>query len=377
MTARKQDENGYIIIKDNPISRVGVFQYLGRDVGDDDPNRVVNVYRPADALADPECIESFKLIPIVDDHDMLGPTQDGYLAPEKKGVHGTVGEAVDFRDGVLYANLKIFSETLANLIKKGKKDLSIGYRCAYEKASGVFAGQSYDYIQRSLRGNHLALVDQARCDVAVLDHKFAFDSLELDLTQKENEMNIEELKKAKEAADAKNVELQAALDAANAETAKLKKAAQDAEEAEKKKKEEEEAAAAEDADEEGKEEKKEMEDMKKSMDSMAKDLKAAQDTIAAMQKDAVKTVMDSISKRDALAKDLAVHIGTFDHSSKTLDEVAKYGIEKLKITCEEGQERAALDGFLQAKKQAPAFTAKDSRGTKSSELNSYFANEGA
>ena len=49
----------------------------------------------------------------------------------------------------------------------------------YEKASGIFDGQMYDYIQRNLRGNHLALVDAARCDVAVLDNHMAFDHFDL------------------------------------------------------------------------------------------------------------------------------------------------------------------------------------------------------
>lgn len=48
MTARQEDQNGYITIENNPISRSGVFQYLGRNVGDADPDRIVNVYRPAE-----------------------------------------------------------------------------------------------------------------------------------------------------------------------------------------------------------------------------------------------------------------------------------------------------------------------------------------
>ena len=90
MTSRKLDENGYISIAANPISRVGVFEYLGSSLpGAEDPNKVYKVYRPEDALNNEETLESFKLVPIVDDHEWLG--QEGTPA-EQHGVHGSTGK---------------------------------------------------------------------------------------------------------------------------------------------------------------------------------------------------------------------------------------------------------------------------------------------
>ncbi len=99
-----------------------MFQYLGRSIGAPEPDKIYNVYRPAEEFT-PETLESFKLIPIVNDHTMLGPPEAGLVPAEEKGVHGTTGEDVVFEDGVLYAPLRIFSETLSRMIESGKTAL--------------------------------------------------------------------------------------------------------------------------------------------------------------------------------------------------------------------------------------------------------------
>ena len=126
MTAQERDQNGYITIERNPISRVGVFPYLGKNISTEcEPEKIYSVYRPAEELADPEAMKSFELVPLINDHVMLGA---GFTPAEEKGIQGTTGEKLVFEDGVLYAPLKIFSETLKNLIASGKKALSLGYR---------------------------------------------------------------------------------------------------------------------------------------------------------------------------------------------------------------------------------------------------------
>lgn len=343
-SAQIVDENNFVTIENNPISRSGVFQYMGSSIGGDaEPGKIYNVYRPDEELADPECIESFKLLPLIDDHTMLGSAKDGFVPPERKGVHGTTGDRVDFRNGVLYSNLKIFSETLRKLIADGKKDLSLGYRCLYEKASGTYAGQSYDYIQRSLRGNHIALVDQARCDVAVLDGKqmtldnfdFNHEDMKMPMTADEAEKEIARLKKITEDQKA-TLDASSAKDAEEEEKAKKEKEAKDAEEAEKKDKEAKDAEEA----------KKKDDDDKKGMDAAIAPLKAE---IEALKKGGMKQLMGEINARNTLADKVAKHVGTFDHAEMTVDEVAAYGIDKLKIKCEKGHERAALDGYLQGR----------------------------
>jgi hypothetical protein len=368
-SARQEDINGYITIEKNPISRSGVFQYLGRSIGAPEPDKIYNVYRPAEEFT-PETLESFKLIPIVNDHTMLGPEDKGFVPAEEKGVHGTTGEDVVFENNVLYAPLRIFSETLSKMIESGKTALSLGYRCIYEKMSGIFDGQQYDYIQRNLRGNHLALVDAARCDVAVLDNHMAFDHFDLALDNS----------KEKTMADEKNDDVESRLK--KAEDWIAGRMAKDAEE-EKTKKECEDAAAkdkaAKDAEEKEKEEKKaedkkakdEDEEKKEEKESMdAAELKRVSAELSSLKNSVHKTVLSEISRRDALAAQLSQHIGTFDHADKTLDEVTEYGISKLGIACPKGHEETALNAYFAGKKASPVGFALDSR-KKSGEIDAY------
>lgn len=82
------------------------------------------------------------------------------------------------------------------------------------------------------------------------------------------------------------------------------------------------------------------------MDAAAKKIEAMDAEIQGLKKNGMKALLSEVSKRDALASKLVPHIGVFDHSDKTLDEVASYGVEKLKITCPKGHEQTALDAFL-------------------------------
>lgn len=363
-SARVIDQNDYLAIEKNPVSREGVFPYYGKMIGADEPDRIYYVYRPASELMDEEAIKSFQTIPIIDDHEMLGDPSKGFTAPEDKEMHGTTGETVFFENGVLYANLKIFSQRLRKLIEQGKKDLSLGYRAVYEKAEGYFQGQKYDFIQRRLRGNHLALVDEGRSAVSVLDeadYKFTSDNLDLKIETKEKVMeptanNSEAMTLDKLAEIVTG--LVAKVDA-------LAPAAKDEADEKKDEKEtkDEKADEKETKDEDDKKEEKETAD--------AADVKALRSEMEAMKKNGIKSLLSEIGQRDALVAKLTPIIGTFDHADKTLSEVAAYGAEKvgLKVTPENAA--AALDGFLAAKKADGNVTfAMDSKA-KMPELDAY------
>ena len=179
MDKKEIDHNDYWYIKDNPLSKVGVFPYLGRQISADlEPDKIYQVLRPEEELNSQETLDSFKLVPIVDDHTMLG-TKPGMMPAEEKGVHGVIGDDVYYKDGIIYGDLKIFSESLKEEIENGKKELSMGYFCDYELSDGKFNGEPYQAIQRNLRINHVALVDEGRmgADVRVMDRQITFDSI--------------------------------------------------------------------------------------------------------------------------------------------------------------------------------------------------------
>ena len=327
MTKRIKDDNGWFEVKSNPISKEGVFQYSGAQIGAD-PMRIYNVYRPADELNSPETLKSFELLPLINDHVMLGSAAEGLTPAEQKGIEGMIGQEVYFQDGILYANIKILSENLAGVIAAGKKQLSAGYRCVYDLVSGVWNGQPYDAVQRNIRGNHLALVQEGRMgpDVAVLDHMtFTFDAKEL--------LMPTELQEMKTALDAMETKLKAAMD--TIEEMKEKKAADEAEEAEKKKAEDE-AEAEKKAEDEAA---MAGEGEKNGMDA------ALRAEFEEFKKNGLKAMVGEVAARDDLAKRVSAHIGVFDHADKTLAEVVKYAADKLGVAAE----KSAVEAFLKGR----------------------------
>lgn len=329
MDAREYDTNGWFEIKNNPISKAGIFPYSGRQLGltGADADRIFQVLRPPEELADPECIESFKLLPWIDDHVMLGPVAqemtDRAVPAEKKGVGGVIGECVFFKDGVLYGNIKAFSSTLAALISAGKRELSAGYRCIYDVTAGVWNGLRYDAIQRKIRGNHLALVTEGRMgpDVAVMDHfTFTFDTKELEI------MAEEEKKEAPAPVDLAAVLKQLETLAPQVEQlmsfmGKMKPL--------------EEAEHGQSLD-------------KEVTPPVKKEDEAGEGTPAGSGMDE-RDFIARIAKRDTLAEKISQHVGAFDHKSMTLDDVVGYGCDKLGIKAEKPLQAAMLEGYLQAK----------------------------
>lgn len=177
------DKNDFWFIQKNPITKVGVFPYLGKQISQDcEPNKIYYVLRPKEELFKKETLDSLKLLPLVDEHTMLGKD---FTPAEEKGIDGVLGEQVVHDSDTIYTDIKIYSEEMKDLIRNGKKELSLGYLCSYDKAEGTYKGQRYDYIQRNIIGNHLALVDKGRMgsDVRVYDSKdggvFAMDSIEI------------------------------------------------------------------------------------------------------------------------------------------------------------------------------------------------------
>lgn len=358
-SARTYDLNGWFEVADNPISREGIFPYSGAQVGHPDRDRIFRVYRPAEELSAPDALASFRLMPIIDDHTMLG---EGHTPAEDVGVAGVIGENVKFDRGVMTANLKIFSKALAQKIKNGKTELSCGYRCVYDFTPGVWNGQPYDVIQRQIRANHLALVDEGRMgpEVSILDQMtFTVDA-------KETTPVDEELKKAMEAMAAKIAELEAKIDGAAAKVGDEE--TPPAPEVKAEEVEDEETPPAEEVeDEDDKEKAAADEDGKTGMDAVMKainKLSKRVDKLASRPAMDEKTVMEVTAKKAALVDRLKPHVGVFDHSAMTLDDVAKYGVKKLNIKTPAGSEAIALDAYLQARPVAIVHTTAADSATK-------------
>ena len=333
-TQRVEDFNGWFEVARNPISKVGVFPYLGSSLGPDmikeqnlDPEKVYMVFRSAEELAKPEFLLSCTLIPWINDHTMLGSDDKGYTRPEEKGIGGVTGEQVlfDANDETVYSNIKLFSEAHKNEVANGKRELSLGYQCAYEWKPGEYNGEKYDLIQRNLRGNHLASVDDGRMgpSVAVLDHNDIKGASAMDEIQKLLAALAEAIAKLVPSTDPEKVvvEDEEEVKATDEEVV----AAKDEDDAAK-------AAAAADADVPAKDE--------------------APVTVEAMDAAVNSRVLaqfKALQAGDALAKKLKPHVGVFDHSGKTEAQIAAYGVKKLGLNVDKGTEVSSLKGWLIAK----------------------------
>ena len=181
------DKSEFWYIKDNPITKTGVFPYLGAQIGQPDlePNKIYYVLRPAEELFKPETVESFNGLPITIEHAMLGPEAQGLTKPEDKGIDGVTLESAHSQGDKLLNNIRLFSEQIKDAVNSGKKELSAGYYCDFIPESGTYNGQHYDFVQRNIFGNHIALVDKGRSgsDIRVMDNaikgRIVYDTMDL------------------------------------------------------------------------------------------------------------------------------------------------------------------------------------------------------
>ena len=421
---RSYDWNGFMEVKANPISKIGVFPYLGSEIpGAPDPEKVYQVYRPAEELSNPATIDSFRNKPLLDDHEIIGIHG---MPAERKGIQGTIGEKVYFESPYLLGNIVVHSSAAQTLIKNGKTELSPCYGCDWVEESGVFEGKEYQYVQRNLRANHLALVDEGRTgpDVAVQDHrKFTLDSAEL-LPMEFTPEQLAQLKAliaemmgtktgdedpvkdpAKDedpAADAdpekdpaKDEDVVVEPEVTPEQAGAAEEAVTAAEEAQAAIEEvaeaiEEVAAAAEEvvaaADSKRKPAQDKLTKAKAKLagartkharlaadaklktrlakdGAMVRQIDALQKQIKALQakpaQDSVAATISQVADRDALANKVTQHVGVFDHSRMTADGVAKYAVDKLGIKCAKGSEAIALDAWMQGRKPAHETIARD------------------
>jgi len=356
MTKRIIDSNGFIEIPDNPLSKVGIYDYLGAEIGAPDPGRMYKVLRPEDELSRLETVQSFKGMPLVNDHTMIG---DGNTAPEEKGIDGVIGDNVYYRDGTLFGNLRLYTNKIKSLVDKGKKDLSLGYYARYDESPGTWQGQAYDFVQRYITGNHVALVQDGRCgeSVAVLDKSplmATFDHLTIledtntpNPTKETPMATTDEVTKIVTDALAP---LQATMDALTKRLAAMDEDSEKDKEDEKKATEDEYSEADKDKkateDESSDDDKKATEDEDSDEDKKeVMDAKAVEALVKRAVMDSNAKLMADLKSKNELVELSFPLVGTFDHSSMMAADVAKYTANKLGL---EGDPVTAVKTYAKA-----------------------------
>lgn len=157
----RRTSEGYLAVRAR-AARSGVYDYLGREIDPEGKHfaadQTVKVYRPEAEVFAKDAVHSFLMKPITDDHPSVAVTADNWRQ-HAKGVN-----AGAMRDGEYLAfDLLIMDKATIEAVDSGKRELSNGYGCELEIADGTAPdGTAYQAIQRSIRGNHVAVVDKAR-----------------------------------------------------------------------------------------------------------------------------------------------------------------------------------------------------------------------
>lgn len=162
----ENEEDGFLTVE-IAATRTGVMPYYDWDTGE-----IINELKPPEEIFSDLTMGSLKGVPVTDRHPPVMVDSNNWMDFTK----GTTHQDVRQEDNLLVISETIFDDNLIAYVKSGKKaQVSIGFRADLEEESGEFEGEQYDRIQRNIRINHVAHVEQGR---AGEDVSARLDSLE-------------------------------------------------------------------------------------------------------------------------------------------------------------------------------------------------------
>ncbi len=162
----RREPEGYQICLNVPVARTGTQEYLSEELGLEDEGPVIPVFRPEEEVFSPACMASFEGMPVTDDHPSFpeGVTAENIRYLQKGHAHN-IRRGKGAESDLLLADLIITDPGLEEEIMNGKREISCGYNYVLSREGGR-------YIQREIRGNHVAVVDAGRAGprVCIRDH---------------------------------------------------------------------------------------------------------------------------------------------------------------------------------------------------------------
>ena len=155
----KREPEGYLLCLNVPVARTGIQEYLPAELGLTG-NGLVPVSRPEEEVFSPETVASFEGMPVTNDHPPDGVDVFNIRALQKGHAHNVRRGSGEESD-LLLADLIITDPGLITaILEEGKREISCGY--TYELCE-----ENGRYIQRKIRGNHVAVVDAGRAGARV------------------------------------------------------------------------------------------------------------------------------------------------------------------------------------------------------------------
>lgn len=169
-THRTFDENGFLRVHGNHITKETVNPYYGREIPGWqehglDPEQIYYGYRAGEELE--KALKTFEGLPL-----LLGHHVESAADPQKEYRVGSSGTDAVWNQPYIDISLFITDADAIRAIEDGKaKEISCAYLYDPDFTPGKFDGQDYDFVMRNIRGNHIALVEEGRAgaDVVVAD----------------------------------------------------------------------------------------------------------------------------------------------------------------------------------------------------------------
>ena len=218
---RYKDDNGFLIIKDNPIAKAGVFDYLLSEIVSQvssDKDRIVKVCRTFDNLVENK--DKFSNMPLKLGHYWVGKGDDTQ-------VDGAILSSVRASEPYLIADLIIYNSEVIDKIESGEIiELSPAYEATFVSENGTYNGEPYEFLQLLNNVNHLAVVKEGRSgsDLRILDtnnkelKKMKFKEKVMDALKKVFDEDLEVVEKKDEVSDDLTELANKILEVANSES---------------------------------------------------------------------------------------------------------------------------------------------------------------
>lgn len=172
-------QTGFVHITNVPIACVGVFPYMKAD------NSVEMEAKLPTELLSEGTVSSANSKPITDNHPDELVTQ----VNARNYMKGFTATNAHVENDKLKVDMTITDKSLIDEINKGKQELSIGFETEVVPKKGEYKGVAYDSVQRNIRINHVAVVEQGRAGHSVRLLGDSAEMIEQDVQKKGKRMD--------------------------------------------------------------------------------------------------------------------------------------------------------------------------------------------
>ncbi len=166
-SSRHMTDEGFLSVK-AIFSTVGIQKYKESELFDGgSPDVVVSAFRPPETLSDSEFLKTLSMKPVTVDHPDGFVNSSNYNAVSR----GHVGENASLKNNQLHGGMMVTDKnTVDEIQKRDKIDVSMGYSAKIIRETGIYDRECYTAVIKDMRANHVAIVEDGRCDGArILD----------------------------------------------------------------------------------------------------------------------------------------------------------------------------------------------------------------